>query len=141
MNSPCFQICAWFLAFRCSVNLAFDANIDVLLIPLYRYKVPAGPLGGVHDSGNPRGTALFWIFTPLTEAYTVLANLAYLLRLVHDYAICEQCMTRITGEWFRCVYCAKDLCNDCETVDKHDNTHFYVVFKSSVRPFILLPSL
>ena len=44
-------------------------------------------------------------------------------------------MNRIGGEWFRCVYCAKDLCDNCEAVDTHDYTHFFMVFKSMVRFF------
>lgn len=41
-------------------------------------------------------------------------------------------MNRICGEWFRCVYCALDLCDNCEGVDTHDYTHFFMVFKSIV---------
>jgi len=75
------------------------------------YKIPAGPPGGVYDSENPR---------------------EYLLALLHPSAVCDRCMSRITGEWFRCVYCAIDLCDGCEAVDTHNNTHFFMVFKSSV---------
>lgn len=53
--------------------------------------------------------------------------------MVHQAAVCDRCMTRIQGEWFRCAYCAKDLCDACEAVDTHDNTHAFIVFKSMVR--------
>ena len=41
-------------------------------------------------------------------------------------------MQRIVGEWFRCVYCARDLCDYCLSLDTHDRTHFFMVFKSEV---------
>ena len=52
--------------------------------------------------------------------------------LLHASAVCDRCMNRIGGEWFRCVYCAKDLCDNCEAVDTHDYTHFFMVFKAPV---------
>lgn len=51
---------------------------------------------------------------------------------MHKSAVCDRCMTHIVGEWFRCVYCAKDLCDACEAVDTHNDTHFFMVFKSMV---------
>ncbi len=41
-------------------------------------------------------------------------------------------MSHISGEWFHCAYCPKDLCDSCAEVDTHDNTHLFVVFKSDV---------
>ncbi|KAL4078724.1 hypothetical protein V8B97DRAFT_1933072 [Scleroderma yunnanense] len=75
------------------------------------YKVPAGPLGVVAPNTDPK---------------------EYLSFLVHSSALCDRCMERIRGAWFRCVYCAKDLCEDCEALDTHDETHVFVVFKAPV---------
>ncbi|EEB91085.1 hypothetical protein MPER_10621 [Moniliophthora perniciosa FA553] len=36
----------------------------------------------------------------------------------------------LNGVWYRCVYCGKDLCDECEAVDTHNDTHFFLVFKS-----------
>ncbi|KZP01547.1 hypothetical protein CALVIDRAFT_474143, partial [Calocera viscosa TUFC12733] len=57
---------------------------------------------------------------------------AYLLNLVHLNTLCDICVEPIRGEWFRCVYCSKDLCADCEENDVHDPTHIFVVFKAPV---------
>ncbi|KAF8623215.1 hypothetical protein AX15_006453 [Amanita polypyramis BW_CC] len=57
---------------------------------------------------------------------------AYLEDLVHRSAVCDCCVLPIKGEWFRCVYCPRDLCHDCLRIDTHDDTHFFVVFKSKV---------
>ncbi|RDB23655.1 hypothetical protein Hypma_009170 [Hypsizygus marmoreus] len=57
---------------------------------------------------------------------------AYLHSLVHSSAVCDRCMTCIQGEWFRCAYCARDLCDACESVDTHDDTHVFLVFKAPV---------
>ncbi|KAH7913852.1 hypothetical protein BJ138DRAFT_1145144 [Hygrophoropsis aurantiaca] len=75
------------------------------------YKVPAGPVGGLASNTDPR---------------------EYLSFLVHSTALCDRCMERINGAWFRCAYCAKDLCGDCEALDTHDQTHIFVVFKAPV---------
>ncbi|KDQ61360.1 hypothetical protein JAAARDRAFT_30782 [Jaapia argillacea MUCL 33604] len=56
----------------------------------------------------------------------------YLKNVVHPSTWCDRCMTRIQGIWFRCAYCDKDLCDDCEKTDTHDNTHCFLVFKSPV---------
>lgn len=56
----------------------------------------------------------------------------YLKSLVHSSAVCDRCMTCIQGEWFRCAYCAKDLCDVCEEVDTHNDSHVFLVFKSIV---------
>ncbi|KAF9245358.1 hypothetical protein BU15DRAFT_85673 [Melanogaster broomeanus] len=75
------------------------------------YKVPAGPVGGLAPHVDPK---------------------EYLSFLVHSTALCDRCMERIRGAWFRCAYCAKDLCGDCEALDTHDETHVFVVFKAPV---------
>lgn len=49
--------------------------------------------------------------------------------------ICDLCMSPIMGAWFRCAYCAKDLCEVCEHMDTHDKTHVFFVLKSSVQLF------
>ncbi|KAF9054481.1 hypothetical protein BJ165DRAFT_1382128 [Panaeolus papilionaceus] len=79
-----------------------------LLPPLY--KVPVGPLAGAPVSNDPKG---------------------YLRHLIHSSAVCDRCMTCIQGEWFRCCYCARDLCEDCQEVDTHNDKHIFLVFKSS----------
>ena len=56
----------------------------------------------------------------------------YLRGLTHAFAVCDRCMSHISGEWFHCAYCPKDLCDSCAEVDTHDNTHLFVVFKSDV---------
>ncbi|KDR80641.1 hypothetical protein GALMADRAFT_240994 [Galerina marginata CBS 339.88] len=80
-----------------------------MLPPLY--KIPAGPAPTAPKTNDPK---------------------AYLGSLVHSSAICDRCMTCIEGEWFRCAYCAVDLCDACEEVDTHDDTHVFLVFKSLV---------
>ncbi|PFH51867.1 hypothetical protein AMATHDRAFT_84931 [Amanita thiersii Skay4041] len=56
----------------------------------------------------------------------------YLRELLHTSAMCDCCFEPILGEWFRCVYCPRDLCNTCLALDTHDDTHFFLVFKSVV---------
>lgn len=80
-----------------------------LLTQLYR--IPAGPSTPLIRQNDPR---------------------AYLKQLKHESAICDRCMDRIQGEWFHCVYCPQDLCETCEALDTHDDTHFFVVFKSNI---------
>ncbi|KAG2110370.1 uncharacterized protein F5147DRAFT_690339 [Suillus discolor] len=75
------------------------------------YKVPAGPVGGLAPNADPQ---------------------EYLYHLVHSTALCDRCMERIQGAWYRCAYCAKDLCGECESLDTHDETHISVVFKAPV---------
>ncbi|OBZ73842.1 ZZ-type zinc finger-containing protein P35G2.11c [Grifola frondosa] len=75
------------------------------------YKCPVGPSSG-----------LFYVAAP-TE---------YLRSLLHNNAVCDRCFERIKGKWFRCAYCPKDLCEACEGMDTHDDTHVFMVFKSSV---------
>ncbi|KAG1723842.1 uncharacterized protein EDB91DRAFT_1166836 [Suillus paluster] len=75
------------------------------------YKVPAGPVGGLAPNADPQ---------------------EYLYHLVHSTALCDRCMERIQGAWYRCAYCAKDLCGECESLDTHDETHIFVVFKAPV---------
>lgn len=57
---------------------------------------------------------------------------AYLRNLRHKSALCDRHMEPITGKWYRCVYCAKDLCAECEAIDEHDMTHCFMVFKAPV---------
>ncbi|KAI0738590.1 hypothetical protein C8Q80DRAFT_1222448 [Daedaleopsis nitida] len=71
---------------------------------------------------------------PLPSLYKKAAGPAgeYLRTLTHNFAVCDRCMQHISGEWFHCAYCPKDLCDSCAEVDTHDNTHLFVVFKSEV---------
>jgi len=83
------------------------------IIPVL-YKDPAGPVPGspaAEISGDPA---------------------AYLRDLTHTFALCDRHMFRIVGKWYRCAFCAKDLCADCEELDTHDNTHVFLVFKAPV---------
>jgi len=57
---------------------------------------------------------------------------AYLKSLVHPAALCDRCLDCIHGVWFRCAYCGIDLCDTCEAVDTHDDTHVFMVFKSTI---------
>lgn len=75
------------------------------------YKAPAGPPPALHDPSNPKD---------------------YLKLLYHPTAVCDRCMTRITGVWYRCAYCSRDLCSVCEEMDTHNGAHVFVIFKSSV---------
>ncbi|KAH8102342.1 hypothetical protein DFH11DRAFT_1693024 [Phellopilus nigrolimitatus] len=56
----------------------------------------------------------------------------YLATLHHNAVLCDHCMDCIKGVWFRCVYCAKDLCDVCENLSPHahDRTRFFYVFKA-----------
>ncbi|TBU34138.1 hypothetical protein BD311DRAFT_747205 [Dichomitus squalens] len=84
----------------------------VLQPPLPRlYKKPAGPPNGTFNVTDPK---------------------EYLRSLTHAFAVCDRCMSHISGEWFHCAYCPKDLCDSCAEADTHDNTHLFVVFKSDV---------
>ncbi|KAK0467157.1 uncharacterized protein EV420DRAFT_1626509 [Desarmillaria tabescens] len=76
------------------------------------YKVPAGP--------PPDATVLF------------VDPKAYLRDVYNSAAVCDNCMSRIRGVWFRCAYCGKDLCDACEPVDVHNDKHVFLVFKSLV---------
>ncbi|CDO69770.1 hypothetical protein BN946_scf184766.g15 [Trametes cinnabarina] len=76
-----------------------------------KYKTPAGPAGGAFNAVDPK---------------------AYLRNLMHQFAVCDRCMSHIRGEWFHCAYCPKDLCDSCAEVDTHDPTHLFIVFKSNV---------
>jgi hypothetical protein len=58
--------------------------------------------------------------------------LVYLRNLTHTFALCDRHLVRIVGKWYRCAFCAKDLCADCEELDTHDNTHIFLVFKAPV---------
>ncbi|GBE89623.1 hypothetical protein BKA93DRAFT_759516 [Sparassis latifolia] len=57
---------------------------------------------------------------------------AYLKDLFHNSLLCDCCMMKIQGAWYRCAYCGRDLCEVCQEIDTHDNAHAFVVFKSSV---------
>ncbi|KAG7094033.1 hypothetical protein E1B28_007655 [Marasmius oreades] len=79
-----------------------------LVPPLYT--VPAGP----SDGPNPEDLE------------------DYLRTLTHQFALCDRHMKNITGVWYRCAYCGKDFCDECEAVDTHNDTHVFLVFKSHV---------
>ncbi|KAL5537219.1 hypothetical protein ACEPAF_1042 [Sanghuangporus sanghuang] len=91
------------------VNRPIESQFPILPV---LYKHPAGPRPGeTLNSSHPK---------------------AYLSSLHHHAALCDHCMERISGEWFRCVYCPKDLCDVCEGLNAHNPTHFFYVFKAPV---------
>ncbi|KAI0046964.1 hypothetical protein FA95DRAFT_1290328 [Auriscalpium vulgare] len=100
-----------FLKLRRPVDYKDPLESEFPLIPRL-YSIPAGP----------------------TNRYTSMGAdpEAYLLNLVHSFALCDRDLNRIRGKWFRCAYCAKDLCADCERVDTHDDTHAFLVLKAPV---------
>ncbi|KAJ7091564.1 hypothetical protein B0H15DRAFT_906686 [Mycena belliarum] len=56
----------------------------------------------------------------------------FLSALEHGAALCDRCMCGIQGVWFRCAYCGVDFCDACESVDTHNDSHIFMVFKSAV---------
>ncbi|TRM65478.1 hypothetical protein BD626DRAFT_488898 [Schizophyllum amplum] len=81
------------------------------IVPPNLYKSESGPPASLVSGGDPR---------------------AYLRHLVHPSAVCDRCVRPIQGEWFRCAYCAKDLCDACHDVDTHNDAHVFLVFKAAV---------
>ncbi|KAE9399947.1 hypothetical protein BT96DRAFT_677457 [Gymnopus androsaceus JB14] len=90
------------------VNRPIQSNFP--MIPVI-YKMPAGPSPAAYDVRDPTG---------------------YLRSIVHPAAVCDRCVTRIQGAWFHCAHCRKDLCSSCESVDTHDDTHVFLVFKALI---------
>ncbi|KAG6821486.1 hypothetical protein H0H93_010210 [Arthromyces matolae] len=76
----------------------------------WRYREPVG-FNGPHSPTNPA---------------------AHLITLTHSSSLCDRCMEPIVGAWFRCAYCARDLCDACEAVDTHNDAHVFLVFKALV---------
>ncbi|KAI9433566.1 hypothetical protein H4582DRAFT_1986710, partial [Lactarius indigo] len=103
-----------FLKIPRPVDIPGPLESEYPIIPiLYRY--PAGPAPGspADLSGDPE---------------------AYLRDLRHSFALCDRHVSRgrIVGKWYRCAFCARDLCADCEALDTHDSTHAFLVFKAPV---------
>jgi len=69
---------------------------------------------------------------PIGSSFLPNEPKAYLKSLYHKSAVCDCCFEPIQGEWFRCLYCSRDLCHDCLQMDTHDDTHVFIVFKSKV---------
>jgi len=102
-----------FLKIRRPVDIPGPLESEFPIIPVL-YRDPAGPTPGspaADISGDPA---------------------AYLRDLTHSFALCDRDMVRIVGKWYRCAFCAKDLCADCEALDSHDDTHVFLVFKAPV---------
>ncbi|KAH0582797.1 hypothetical protein H2248_010706 [Termitomyces sp. 'cryptogamus'] len=85
------------------------------MVPIL-YQMPVGPQSPFMDTTEPA---------------------AYLNNLKHASSLCDRCIKVIVGAWFRCAYCARDLCDTCEAVDTHNDTHVFLVFKSLVDVKIL----
>jgi hypothetical protein len=101
----------------------------------YRYSAPAGFVGGRWTQLEPQGATLHcalavWHYRPLT----LRLQLAYIQSLYHRTAVCDRCIETIQGVWLHCAYCGSDLCEECEGLGGHDNTHVFLVFKSMVCP-------
>lgn len=105
---------------------AFQYLVRHNLMVLPRYKIPAGPPSNAPQSFDPRGK-----LSP-PNPKKINTTVAYLSSLVHPSALCDRCMTPIEGEWFRCCHCSRDLCDACEAVDTHNDTHVFIVLKSVV---------
>ncbi|KAI0251773.1 hypothetical protein BJV78DRAFT_407146 [Lactifluus subvellereus] len=102
-----------FLKIPRPVDIPGPLESEFPIIPVL-YRDPAGPAPGspsAEISGDPA---------------------VYLQDLTHAFAFCDRHMKRIVGKWFRCAFCPKDLCADCEVLDTHDNTHVFLVFKAPV---------
>jgi hypothetical protein len=109
--------------------LSFPVSLECL--HSYRYKAPAGPVGVgcTYNQTDPKGQDLIEFALLHVDLFLFLD---YLKSLVHPTAVCDCCVTRIHGEWFRCAYCPKDLCDACEALDTHDDSHVFFVFKGPV---------
>jgi hypothetical protein len=83
---------------------------------------------GVINTGDPTGKLSGLSSISLGS----FSRLEYLKSVRHNIARCDRCITQIQGEWFRCAYCGRDLCDTCEKLDTHDNSHIFIVFKSTV---------
>ena len=92
----------------------------------FRYeRAVIGALDSHHDpKGEHSGRLFFFVLT---------GRLAYLKNVSQFWIHCDLCKKRVQGQWFHCVYCLRDLCGDCEEVDEHDRTHFFMVAKARVR--------
>ncbi|KAI0306089.1 hypothetical protein B0F90DRAFT_1695946 [Multifurca ochricompacta] len=95
------------------VDIPGPLESEFPIIPVL-YRDPAGPGPGSPPAGVSGDPA------------------AYLRDLTHAFALCDRHMMRIVGKWYRCAFCAKDLCADCEQLDTHDGTHVFLVFKAPV---------
>ncbi|KAH9072358.1 hypothetical protein EDB83DRAFT_220538 [Lactarius deliciosus] len=121
-----------FLKLPRPVDIPGPLESELPIIPiLYRY--PAGPAPGspADISSDPEGTSL-----KLARSYFFFIDFetAYLRDLKHNFALCDRHVSRgrIVGKWYRCAFCAKDLCADCEALDTHDSTHAFLVLKAPV---------
>ncbi|KAH9031322.1 hypothetical protein EDB85DRAFT_1343689 [Lactarius pseudohatsudake] len=98
---------------RLRVDIPGPLESEFPIIPIL-YRDPAGPPPGSPSANIPSDPA------------------AYLRDLTHAFARCDRHMQRIVGKWYRCAFCAKDLCADCEVFDTHDSTHVFLVIKAPV---------
>ncbi|KAI9433568.1 hypothetical protein H4582DRAFT_987905 [Lactarius indigo] len=102
-----------FLKIHRPVDIPGPLESEFPIIPIL-YRDPAGPPPGSPSANIPSDPG------------------AYLRDLTHGFALCDRHMQRIVGKWYRCAFCAKDLCADCEVLDTHDGTHLFLVFKAPV---------
>ncbi|KAI9433567.1 hypothetical protein H4582DRAFT_1986714 [Lactarius indigo] len=102
-----------FLKIPRPVDIPGPLESEYPIIPIL-YRDPAGPAPGSPSANTPGDPA------------------AYLRDLTHAFARCDRHMQRIVGKWYRCAFCAKDLCADCEVFDTHDGTHVFLVLKAPV---------
>ncbi|KAH9172965.1 hypothetical protein EDB89DRAFT_2069195 [Lactarius sanguifluus] len=121
-----------FLKIPRPVDIPGPLESELPIIPiLYRY--PAGPAPGSPSdiSSDPEGTSLK-LARSYFSSFFIDVETAYLRDLKHNFALCDRHVSRgrIVGKWYRCAFCAKDLCADCEALDTHDSTHAFLVLKA-----------
>lgn len=102
------------------------------LLPQDLYQYPAGPNTKVHSAIMPDGRLRSSLASRVGLTWPFID---YLLDLTHQFALCDRHITKISGRWFRCVYCEQstDLCTVCHGYDTHDPTHAFIVLKAPIK--------
>jgi hypothetical protein len=127
-NSPLYRFCTWEMTGRGLRDTDFGHFRYFFFLQISRSGRSHTWECRRRDFGGFRGCVnLTRVKLALIEPF-----LAYLRDLTHSFALCDRDMLRIVGKWYRCAFCAKDLCADCEAIDTHDNTHVFLVFKAAV---------
>ncbi|KAH9056729.1 hypothetical protein EDB87DRAFT_1779625 [Lactarius vividus] len=120
-----------FLKIHRPVDIPGPLESEFPIIPIL-YRDPAGPPPGSPSANIPSDPASMERNLSRMRQLLIGAEIGYLRDLTHAFALCDRHMQRIVGKWYRCAFCAKDLCADCEVLDTHDSTHIFVVFKAPV---------
>ncbi|CAE6350151.1 unnamed protein product [Rhizoctonia solani] len=124
--------CATCLSLPTSYNLCFQCEQKSHLIhdPYHVFLKLPRPVDRPIESPYPVIPVVY--SEPAGGQYRGPEPRAYLQDLRHSNALCDLCTSPIVGEWFRCIMCGKDYCDECESIGGHDPTHIFVVFKSKV---------